>query len=78
MTQNDILTLCGLALMALAHILWGREKVIHVFERRGWISFSAGASVSYVFIHVLPEIGIFQQQITGSSGDQPLSYRTKV
>ena len=68
MTEKDLLTLSGLAFMGLAHILWGKAQMIQVFERRGWISFSAGASVSYVFIHVLPEIGIFQQQITRSSG----------
>lgn len=54
--------------MALGHIACGRVKIFHYFETHGWISFSAGASVAYVFVHVLPEIGIYQEQITGHSG----------
>lgn len=68
MSEKDIITLCGLAIMSLAHILCSRENIVRVFEKQGWISFSAGASVSYVFIHVFPEIGIFQQRLTGASG----------
>ena len=35
------------------------------FEAHGWVSFSAGASVAYVFIHVFPDISILQQQFSG-------------
>jgi len=63
--SDQFLTLGGLALMSLAHI-WGyRISQLDTIKTRGWISFSAGASVAYVFVHVFPETGIFQQQMFG-------------
>ncbi len=61
--------------MATVHIISNRAKLLNAFETHGWVSFGAGASVAYVFIHVFPEIGIFQQQITGHAGhDQPVRF----
>jgi len=62
---DQILTLGGLGLMSLAHI-WGyRISRLDTIKTRGWVSFSAGASVAYVFMHVFPEVGLFQQQLFG-------------
>ena len=61
--------------MAAVHIISNRAKLLNAFEAHGWVSFGAGASVAYVFIHVFPEIGIFQQQIAGHAGhNQPVSF----
>jgi len=61
--------------MALAHILSNRAKLLDAFESHGWVSFGAGASVAYVFVHIFPEIGVFQQQLTGHNGhNQPVSF----
>lgn len=54
--------------MALAHILSNRAKLLDAFKSHGLISFGAGASVAYVFVHVFSEIGVFQQQLTGHDG----------
>lgn len=75
MSNNDLITLAGLLVMSLAHIVSKRTKILHAFESHGWVSFGAGASVAYVFVHIFPEIGIFQQQITGHGGhDQSVSF----
>jgi len=41
---------------------------MHIFEKHGGLSFGAGASVAYVFVHVFPEVGIFQQSMTDHGG----------
>jgi hypothetical protein len=75
MADNDLLTLAGLILISLAHILINRVSLLNTLKTHGWISFSAGASVAYVFVHVLPEIGVYQQHITGHAGHhQPVSF----
>jgi hypothetical protein len=75
MSTKDLLTLAGLIFMSLAHILSNRVSLLNTLENHGWISFSAGASVAYVFVHVFPEIGIYQQQIAGHAGHhQPVSF----
>ena len=63
--DTDLISLVGLSLLALVHILCGKDNWWRVFEAHGWVSFSAGASVAYVFIHVFPEISILQQQLSG-------------
>ena len=65
MSKNDLLTLAGLIFMSLAHILSNRVSLLDALKTHGWISFGAGASVAYVFVHIFPEIGLYQQQITG-------------
>jgi hypothetical protein len=74
MSKNDLLTLAGITIMSIAHIAISKDKFINTFKTHGWISFGAGASVSYVFIHIFPEIGIFQQTIVGNAGHQPVSF----
>jgi len=54
-----------LLVLASVHILCGKKNWWHFFEAHGWVSFSAGASVAYVFIHVFPDISILQQQFSG-------------
>jgi hypothetical protein len=75
MSKNDLLTLAGLIFMYLAHILSNWVSLLNTLKTHGWISFSAGASVAYVFVHVFPEIGIYQQQIAEHAGHlQPVSF----
>lgn len=65
LTEKDVVSLLGLALIASVHILCGRSNWWRFFEAHGWVSFSAGASVAYVFIHLSPEVAIFQHQMNG-------------
>ena len=64
--ENGLVTITGLCLLAGVHILCGKQSWWRFFEVHGWISFSAGASVAYVFIHVFPEISILQQQLNST------------
>mgnify|MGYP000217416860 CR=1 FL=1 len=63
--DKDLLSLLGVLVLASVHMLCGKKKWWDFFEAHGWISFSAGASVAYVFIHVFPDISILQQQFRG-------------
>jgi hypothetical protein len=68
MADIDFLTLTGIILMSSVHLWGSRIAQLETVKSRGWVSFSAGASVAYVFVHVFPEIGIFQQQMLGHAG----------
>ena len=63
--DKDLISLIGLFVLASVHILCGKQNWWHFFEAHGWVSFSAGASVAYVFVHVFPDISILQQQFSG-------------
>lgn len=69
--EKDLLSLCGLTVMALGHILIWKVQTYSVTRSQHWLSFGAGASVAYVFVHVLPEIGLFQQKLLGYAGHNP-------
>jgi hypothetical protein len=68
MHDFDLLTLIDIILMSSSHIWSSKVAQFETVKSRGWISFSAGASVAYVFVHVFPEIGIFQQNMLGHTG----------
>lgn len=44
------------ALLALVHTLGGRLRFIEYVPRSKWLSVAGGVSVSYVFVHLLPEL----------------------
>ena len=67
MHDLDLLTFIGIILMAAAHTWGAKLTQLEAVKTQGWVSFSAGASVAYVFVHVFPEIGIFQKKITGGT-----------
>jgi len=64
--SKDLLSIIGLCILTAVHLLCGKQKWWQFFEAHGWVSFSAGASVAYVFIHVFPEISLLQQQHIGN------------
>lgn len=68
--DKDVATFVGLSILAAVHFFCGKPKWWQFFEAHGWISFSAGASVAYVFIHVFPEISLLQQQHISVSNQQ--------
>ncbi len=47
--------LCAVA-FALIHLLIGRLTFLDVVPRSRWLSFAGGIAVSYVFLHILPEL----------------------
>jgi len=53
------LSACGAALLAATFLFGGRVYPLRAVmrDRRSMISFAAGMSAAYVFVHVLPELG---------------------
>ena len=45
-----VVVLCGI------HLFASRIKSLQVLPRNGWLSLAGGASVAYVFLHLLPEL----------------------
>ncbi len=51
----------GLALgLAAIHLFAGRLRFLDVIPRSSWLSGASGASVAYVFLHLLPELAAGQ------------------
>ncbi len=58
-TDVGLLNALPLALalaLALVHLLAGRLRSLTVVPRSRWLSMAGGASVAYVFVHLLPEV----------------------
>lgn len=47
--------------LAAVHALAGRLRLLDRVPRSRWLSFAGGVSVSYVFVHLLPELGEHQE-----------------
>lgn len=61
----------GLALavaLAAVHVLAGRLRVLDRVPRSAWLSGAGGASVAYVFVHLLPELAASQETLAASAG----------
>lgn len=43
-------------LLALVHLVSGSVRSFRASPRSGWLSVAGGASVAYVFVHILPEL----------------------
>jgi hypothetical protein len=56
MTDKTIETLAATVLLSLAFIIGGRLHRPGNIRRRGFMSFSGGAAVSYIFVHLSPEL----------------------
>ena len=48
--------LLGVGILCGVHLFAYRLKFLQVVPRSGWLSLAGGASVAYVFLHLLPEI----------------------
>lgn len=49
--------------LAIVHMVAGRLRLVHRVPRSRWLSFAGGASVGYVFLHLLPELSAEQPTI---------------
>lgn len=56
-----LLSTISIIALALLHILAGRLRFLHVVPRSRWLSFSGGAAVAYVFVHLMPELNRIQE-----------------
>lgn len=60
-----VLTLLSAVGLALVHLFGGKLRFLEVVPRSRWLSLAGGASIAYVFVHLLPELSerqeIFEQ-----------------
>lgn len=59
----------GAIALALIHIFAGKLRFLEETPRSIWLSFASGVSVSYVFVHVLPELSKAQETVTKAVGE---------
>lgn len=69
---SPLLTLLTAAALALVHIHAGRLTTLHRTPRSRWLSAGGGASVAYVFVHLLPELSASQEALANASDGGPL------
>lgn len=58
--------LCSLFL-ATTHVVAGRLRILDTIPRSVWLSGAGGASVAYVFVHLLPELARGQEALAAAS-----------
>ncbi len=55
--------------LAAVHIFAGKLRFLDVVPRSVWLSGAGGASVAYVFLHLLPELARGQEALAEASGE---------
>ncbi len=63
----SLISLLAATGLAAVHLLAGHLKLLHVTPRSIWLSAAGGISVSYVFLHLLPELANGQTVIKEST-----------
>ncbi|MBT2570565.1 ZIP family metal transporter [Planococcus sp. ISL-110] len=58
----------------LLHLFSKRLKLLKVLPRSRFLSIAGGISVAYVFLHLLPELGIFQDELRGELENSSLKF----
>jgi zinc transporter ZupT len=53
--------------LAVVHLEAGQIRATALVSRRIWLSFAGGASLAYVFVHILPELNNEQETLGESS-----------
>lgn len=60
--------LAAVAALALVHVFVHRMRFLDVVPRSRWLSLAGGASVAYVFLHILPELAAHQDTLAEAAG----------
>lgn len=68
MTAVEAAKWISAAILALALLVGGAIRAHQFKHRRRWISAAAGASVAYVFVHLLPELSEQQAIVAEAAG----------
>lgn len=61
-------TLAVALTLASVHLFAGKLRFLDATPRSIWLSVAGGASVSYVFLHVLPELAEYQRGFNSAEG----------
>lgn len=54
MSNLEIVALIAAAILALIHLFAGKLRFLEGIPRSRWLSLAGGASIAYVFLHLLP------------------------
>jgi hypothetical protein len=68
----DVLAGVSLLLLATVHVLAGPLLFDRTSARGRWLSFGSGASVAYVFLHLLPEVTDHERALARATDDVEL------
>lgn len=55
--SQEVVALAAALALTLVHLLAGKLRFLEGIPRSRWLSLAGGISVSYVFVHLLPELG---------------------
>lgn len=58
--------------LAIIHFFANRIVVFQNIPRSIWLSIAGGASISYIFLHLLPELSAYQEYFTKNSDEMSL------
>ena len=67
-----LITAAMVAAFAAIHLLINRLHFIDRTPRSKWLSFSGGVAVSYVFLHILPDLGAHSQELSDATRTAPV------
>ncbi len=60
MPAAPVAALVAAVVLAVVHLEARRLQLLDAVPRRRWLSFGAGVSVAYVFLHLLPDVAAFE------------------
>ena len=79
MESNEILvTAIMVAGFVTVHLQVHRLRFLDVTPRSRWLSFAGGVAVAYVFLHVLPDIGMHSREFSDELGVSPTAAESAV
>lgn len=65
-------TAAMVAAFVAIHLFVKRLRFIDITPRSKWLSFSGGVAVSYVFLHVLPDLAAHSTELSEQMGAEPV------
>lgn len=72
MGSAEVLTTAAMvAAFVSIHLFIKRLRFIDVTPRSKWLSFSGGVAVSYIFLHVLPDLAAHSTELSEQMGAEP-------
>jgi len=70
-----MITLIAAAILAVVHVVTPSLKFLEGTPRSLWLSLAGGVSVSYVFVHFLPELAAGQEKVSEAASGIGLAER---
>ena len=67
----DVGVLLAVGLLGALHVVGARLPFLTHVPRSAWLSFAGGVSVSYVFVHLLPEVARGSELLAEEIGEGP-------